>query len=518
MSELRHPEGGMVATMHPLAVAAGVRILEAGGSAVDAAVAAAAVLTVVDPRSTGVGGDLFALVWPSDAAEPVGLEAAGVGPALLTIDAVRDAGFERMPRSGPWSVTVPGAPAGWQALLDRYGVLPVAEVFADAVRAAEEGFEIAHGVAEEWLSAVDKLCADQVAAAVYLPEGRAPREGERFSNRDLGATLRRFVEEDAEPFYRGDLAERIAAAVEARGGVLRASDLAEWTGPAWVDPISGTFRDVRVYEMPPPGQGVVALESLALYDGLEPTGTPLDDHRVVESIKHAVDDAAAVVADPLFSPSRVDELLSEAHLEARRSGIGERASEARTAGIATDTVYIAVVDRHGNACSLIQSVYEGFGSGVGVPGTGIVLQNRAAGFTVEDGHPNRPEPRKRPFHTIIPAMLARDGGFFGCLGVVGGHMQPQGQLQVLRNVVDRGMSAQEAVDAPRLRAFGGLAVHLEEGYPEDAAADLAARGHDVRPLSLFECGGAQLILRRGATLDGGSDRRKDGAVGVETLR
>lgn len=517
MSEPRHPEGGMVVTSHPLAVEAGTRVLAAGGSAVDAAVAAAAVLTVADPRSTGLGGDLFALVWPAGASAPVGLEAAGPGPALLDLEIVRGAGFERMPRSGPWSVTVPGAPAGWTALLESFGRIPVAEVLEPAITAAEQGFDVTPGVAEEWLSAVDKLRADAAAAELFLPGDRAPAAGERFANPDLGATLRRFVAEGSEPFYRGDIAERIAAAVEARGGVLRAGDLAEWEGPSWVEPISVPFRDTRVFEMPPPGQGVVALESLAIYDGFESTGGPLDDHRAIESLKRSIDDAAAVVADPRFTPSRAGELLSEAHLAARRASIGELAEAARSAGIATDTVYIAVVDRDGNACSLIQSVYEGFGSGVGVPGTGLVLQNRASGFTVEDGHPNRPEPRKRPFHTIIPAMIGRRGGFAGCLGVVGGYMQPQGQLQVLRNVLDRGMTAQQAVDAPRFRSYDGLAVHLEAGFPADVAADLAARGHEIHPLPRFECGGAQLILRDGARLDGGSDSRKDGMVGRESV-
>lgn len=509
---------GLVATSQPLAVAAGTAILEAGGSAVDAAVAAAAVLTVVEPRSTGLGGDLFALVWNAGDERPAGLRAAGVAPAGLDVAALRAAGFTSMPRYGAWTVTVPGAPAGWQELLRAYGRLPLERVLADAVRLAREGFAVTPTIAEEWGSTTQRLAADAAAAAVYLPGGRAPAAGETFTNPLLAASLEAFVAEGAAPFYTGGIAEAIGAAVQALGGPLTADDLAAWGGPDWTEPIVGRFRGVDVYEMPPPNHGIVTLEALAIYDGFGPATGDEADHRLLEALKAAIDDAAAVVADPVFAPDRSRDLLDPAYVAARRARIGERASTGRSAGLASDTVYIAVVDGEGNACSLIQSVYEGFGSSVGVPGTGIVLQNRGAGFTLADGHPNRPEPRKRPFHTIIPAMAGRDGRLQGAFGVVGGYMQPQGQAQVLRRLLDEGMEPQAAVDAPRLRVTAGTTVLAEPGYDPRVLAALADRGHDIAPLPRFEAGGAQVVWRTADGFAGGSDPRKDGVVGVARAR
>lgn len=506
----------VVVTSHPLAVQAGLDVLAAGGSAADAAVAASAVLTVVDPRSTSVAGDMFALHWAAGEPAPTGLAAAGVAAGGLTVDALRAAGFTTMPRFGPWTVTVPGAPAGWETLLGRFGRLGTEAVLRAAIMHARDGFAVTPMIADEWTDSVARLNTNETAAGYFLPGGRSPRAGERFANPDLAATLQRFVDEGSAPFYSGDLAEAIAAAVTAAGGPLRLSDLAEWGGPEWVTPLSVPFRGVDVFELPPPGQGVVVLESLALYGGFPLADDPVvADHRAIESLKLAFDDAAAVVADPAFAPSRAAELLSAEHLDRQRARIGDEAAAVRRSGVATDTVYVAVVDGEGNGCSLIQSLYEGFGSGIAVPGTGLVLQNRGAGFTLDDHHPNRPEPGKRPYHTIIPGMLGSGGALLGCLGVVGGYMQPQGQLQVLRNLFDRGMTPQQAVAAPRFRVFDGRAVHLEEGYDADIAAGLAARGHELHPLRRFECGGAQLILR---TPDGswaaGTDPRKDGPVGT----
>lgn len=509
---------GMVATSQPLAVAAGTAVLEAGGSAVDAAVAAAAVLTVVEPRSTGLGGDLFALVWTAGDEAPVGLRAAGVASAGLDVAALRAVGCTVMPRYGPWTVTVPGAPWGWQELLRGYGRLPVERVLAAAVRHAREGFAVTPMIAEEWASTADRLAANAAAAEVYLPGGRAPAAGETFVNPLLAASLEAFVAEGAAPFYTGPIAQAIGAAVQALGGPLTADDLAAWAGPDWVAPIAGRFRGVDVYEMPPPNHGVVTLEALAIYDGFGPRTGEEADHRLVEALKAAIDDAAAVVADPLFAPDRTADLLDPDYVAHRRGAIGGRASASRSAGLASDTVYVAAVDADGNGCSLIQSVYEGFGSSVGVPGTGIVLQNRGAGFTLDDDHPNRPEPRKRPFHTIIPAMAGRDGRLEGVLGVVGGSMQPQGQAQILRRLLDEGLEPQAAVAAPRLRVTGGTGVLAEPGYDPAVLAALAARGHDIAPLPRFEAGGAQLIWRSGDGFAGGSDPRKDGAVGVARPR
>ena len=507
------PRGkGMVASQHALAVDAAADVLAAGGSAADAAVAAAAVLCVVDPRSTGLGGDAFALYWPQGATAPVALASAGVAPATLTVDAIRSAGHATMPIDGPWTITVPGAPAGWQALLERFGRLDIGRILAPAIGHARDGHTVAPAVGAEWTTAVAKLERNAAASEAFLINGRAPKEGERFGNPDLAATLERFVREGAEPFYRGELAGRIGAAVEALGGPLRADDLAAWGGPQWVQPIMARYRGVDVYEMPPPVQGIVALEALRIYEGLETSDVVAADHAAIESLKLAYDDANEFVADPEFADVPVERLLSDEYIAEQRARITPNGVLTADVGRPTDTVYVAVVDADGNGCSFIQSVYDGFGSGVVVPGTGMALQNRGSGFRLNDHHPNRPAPGKRPLHTILPAILGAGQEFHGCLAVVGGYMQPQGQLQVLRNVMDRGMTPQEAVDAPRFRVYKGTEVAVEETYAPEVVEGLRSRGHQVTLLDRFERGGAQLILRDGDGYGGGSDSRKDGYV------
>lgn len=500
----------MVATQHPLAVDAAMDMLAAGGTAADAAVAAAAVLTVVDPASTSLGGDVFALYWETGAARPVALHSSGFAPAGLTVDAVRAAGHSTMPVEGPWTITVPGAPAGWSALLDRFGRLDVARILAPAIAHARDGFSVTPAVAAEWTQEVDKLRRNTAGAATFLLDGRAPREGERFAVSDLAATLEHFVQEGHEPFYRGDIAQRIAAAVAELGGPMRTEDLAAWSGPQWIEPITASFRGLDVYEVPPPVQSVVVLEALRIYEGLATAGAVEEDHAAIEAIKLAYDDANRYVADPAFEPVPIDELLSNDHIREQSDRISPNAVLTGDVGLPTDTVYVAVADRHGGSCSFIYSIYNGFGSGVVVPGTGLTLHNRGAGFRLDDTHPNRPQPHKRPLHTIMPAMLGKDGDFHGCLGVVGGYMQPQGQVQVLRNLLDRGMTPQDAVDAPRFRVFKGKEVALEEGYDPRTAEGLRERGHHVTTLNRFERGGAQLIVRDEHGYHGGSDSRKDG--------
>lgn len=503
---------GMVASQHRLAVQAGLDMLEAGGSAADAAVAAAAVLTVVDPRSTGLGGDLFALYWAPGGDRPVGLASVGGAPAGLTVDRVRAAGFTAMPTDGPWSITVPGAPAGWQALLERHGKLHVGRVLEPAIRHAREGYRVTTAVADEWTSAAAKLDRNDAARATFMPGGTPPVAGELFAVPDLAWTLDVFAAEGAEPFYRGRLAARISAAVQELGGPLREEDLAGWPGPEWADPLHVAYRGVDVYEMPPPGQGLVVLEALRIYEGIATDDVVDADHAAIESVKLAHGDANVHLADPRFAPVPVDRLLSDEHIAAQRARVRPDAAIDGDVGRPSDTVYVAAVDEEGGACSFIQSVYDGFGSGVVVPGTGLALQNRGSGFTLADGHANRPEPGKRPYHTIIPSMMGRDGRFLGCLGVVGGYMQTQGQLQVLRNLLERGMTPQEAVDAPRFRAYRGRRLALEDTYDPEVARGLRRRGHEVVPLDRFERGGGQMVVKVDDGYVGGSDYRKDGAA------
>ena len=510
---MKLPGQGMVVTSQPLAVEAGLEALEDGGSAVDAAVAAAAVLTVVDPRSTGLGGDLFALCWKAGEPAPTGLASAGVAPAGLTLDALRAAGHATMPVDGAWSVTVPGAAAGWEALLERFGRLGRERVLAAAIRHADSGFVVSGYVAEEWVSAEAKLRAHPVAAGWFLPDGAAPVAGQTLAIPALARSLERFACQGSAPFYRGDIAHRLAAAVEEAGGALRASDLAEWAGPEWVPSISAAYRGVAVHEMPPPGQGVVVLEALRIFDGLQPSGETQEEHALIESLKAAFADAADTVADPAVTRVPVEDLLSDRNVAARRERISSREPAEAVIGRPSDTVYVAVIDGEGNGCSLIQSLYDGFGSGIAAPDTGIVVQNRASGFLMVDGHPNCPAPRKRPLHTILPAMLERDGRLAGCLGVVGGYMQPQGQAQILRNLLVRGMAPQDALDAPRFRVYKRRRLAVEAEYPRPLADQLQALGHELEPLPRRESGGAQLILATPVGLEGASDPRKDGYVG-----
>ncbi len=507
------PAERVVVASQPLAIDAAHAVLAAGGSVVDAAVSAAAVLCVVEPGSTSVGGDLFALVWPTGAAAPAGLDSAGGAPAGMSVETLRGAGFTTMPRHGPWSVTVPGAVAGWGALLDRFGRLGLEQVLAPAVAVAEEGFRVTPRIAREWASAVGKLARDAAAAAVFLDGGRAPAAGERWANPALGALLRRLGAEGLRSVYAGELADRIAHAVAVLGGPLTAEDLAAWTGPEWVDALTVEFDGVTVHELPPPSQGLVALQAIALYADCD-RGDPIDaEHAAIEALKIAFAQAHAHLADPATTPGVAGRLLDPRHLAALRAGIDpRRATPAARVGPASDTVFLAVADVAQGACALIQSLYEGFGSGIGVPGLGFVLQNRAACFDLDPGHPNHPAPRKRPYHTIIPALLSRDGVFAGCLGVVGGFMQPQGHLQVLRNVVERGLTPQQAVDAPRFRLHGGNHVAYEQGADPALLAALAGRGHHLTTAHPDTVGGAQLILRDGDALVGGTDRRKDGRV------
>lgn len=504
-------EAGMVATSQPLAVQAGVEMLTAGGTAADAAIAAAAALCVVEPRATGVGGDAFALYWPAGAGEPEALDGAGPSGAGATVEAIRAAGHDEMPSSGAWTITVPGAVATWARLAARHGRLGLDRLLAPAIKIADSGFEVTRAIADEWALHAGRIAGNAAAETVFLP-GRAPKAGERFANHELARLLERIARDGEDGFYRGQVAELIGDAVAQAGGPLRAADLAAWCGPRFVAPVARDYRGVRVYETPPPGQGIVALAALGVFEGAEPVDRIEEEHVALESLKLAFADAAALLADPLIAEVPVARLLSDDHLAERRALIGSQARDVAAPGPATDTVYVTAVDGEGNACSFIQSLYSGFGAGIGVSGLGITLQNRGKGFVLDEGHPNQLAPGKRPYHTIIPGMLGRDGGFYGCIGCVGGFMQPQGQMQIVRHLIDHGMDIGAALAAPRLRFLDGLEIGAEPAFVAATIAGLESRGHRVRPLSNFGAGGAQAILREGDRLSGASDPRKDGCA------
>jgi gamma-glutamyltranspeptidase/glutathione hydrolase len=486
----------------------------------------AAALTVVEPTANGIGGDAFALVWGEGKLH--GLDGSGRSPRALTRDALCAAGHDRMPARGWGAVTVPGAPLLWHDLHRRFGRLPFAGVLAPAVRLAREGHPVAPLVAKFWKRGTEMLGERKEREmagwrTTFAPRGAAPRAGELVCLPDHAATLERIGASNAEDFYRGDLARAIDAFSRETGGWLGAEDLASHRS-TWVDPISASYRGVELWELPPSGQGVVALAALRILDGLPP-GVSAEDpegvHRSVEAVKLAFADAGEHVADPDAMRLGVDALLEEAYLARRRAAIGPRA-EARATGLPPDagTVFLVAADRDGMMVSLIQSNYMGFGSGVVVPGTGIALQNRGACFRWDPDHPNAVGPRKKPFHTIIPGFLTRNGEPWGPVGVMGGHMQPQGHVQVVRNLVDFAATPQAALDLPRWYWAEGNDVSFERGWPRAVTDALRVRGHELTRVSdVARFGRGQIILRgKDGVLAAGTDPRTEGqALVLEAL-
>lgn len=515
---------GLVATSQPLASTAALRILQDGGNAFDAAVAASAVLSLVEPHMTGLGGDLFALFWSADEGRVVGLDASGRAGARMTPEQIRADGFDRVPYQGPGSVTVPGAVAGWAALLDRYGSLSLAEVLAPAIGLAENGFPVSPIIARQWQNQLDLLQDDAGATATYLVDDgtRAPRAGEWFRNPDFAASLRAIATRGPGAMYGGDLGRRIVAHLDTVGGYLTEADMAAME-VRWVDPLSVDYRGWTVHELPPAGQGIAALEMLEILEAFDLAGmghnSPEYLHHLIEAKKLAFADLARYVSDPDHLEIDPEALLDPDYVAARRARIDAGAAAERVepgeAAQQSETVFLVVADDEGNQIAFIHSIYEYFGSGVVVPGTGFVLQNRGAGFTLDDGHPNQVAPGKRPFHTLIPGFVTRDGAPYMAFGVMGGSMQPQGHVQLLLNMIDFDMEPQAAVDAARFRHLGGLRVAVENVTPALRSA-LEALGHEVtEDWTRTAFGGAQVVVR----LDGGgwagaSDARKDGmAVG-----
>ena len=516
---------GLIATSQPPASLAGLDILRDGGNAVDAAVAAAAVLAVVEPTMTGIGGDLFAIVHDAGSGHTRGLNASGRSPNGASLPRLRAAGHESIPDHGVLSVTVPGAVDGWARLLAEHGRLPLATVLAPAIAYARAGFPVGEVVARQWSDAESLLAADPDAAAVFLPNGRAPRPGEWFANPALAASLDAIATDGPDVLYRGDLGRRVAHAIERRGGWLTREDLAAHRSD-WVDPLraqvaAGTGDHIELLELPPNTHGFVAIEALNILagDDLGQLGhnSPQYLHLLLEALAVAFEDRGAHLADADAVPdATLQRLISSDYAREMRLRISERhtaagpghapAAPSRSAG---DTVYLAAADSDGNLVSLIQSLYAGFGSGVVAGDTGIVLHNRGSLFSSDPSHPNHLASGKRPLHTLAPAMVYRNGRPWLAYGVMGGDMQPQGHIQVLLNLICFGMNIQEAGEAPRAR-YDPTGISLEHGIGTDTAADLRARGHHI--VEGLGFGGFQgvLIDHETGILMGGSDPRKDG--------
>ena len=512
---------GCVATSQPLAAQAGLHIMRMGGNAIDAAVAAAACLTVVEPTSNGIGSDAFALVWTK--CKLHGLNSSGASPASISIDAVKKLGHEKMPTFGWIPVTVPGAPAAWAELIKKFGKLTLAQVLEPAISYAKDGYPISPTLGYFWQRAYDtykKQNGEEFAAwfETFAPSGNAPKIGEVWKSPDHARTLEEIAQSDAESFYRGELAQRIAKASKEQGGFLTAEDLAEFA-PEWVDPISVNYRGYDVWEIPPNGQGIVALAALNILNGYEFAVRDCVDtaHKQIEAIKLAFTAAKQVVTDPRHvNPAHVKWLLEESFAKDGRAQIGEQAIMPQPGNLPKGgTVYLCTADGEGNMVSYIQSNYMGFGSGVVVPNTGIALQNRGHDFSLDEAHVNSLQGGKRTYHTIIPGFLTKGGVPVGPFGVMGGYMQPQGHVQVIMNTVDFALNPQMALDAPRFQWMDGKTVEVERSFPAHIAEALARRGHDVRvALNSGAFGRGEVIWRDPQTgvLAGGTESRTDGAV------
>lgn len=528
-SEIIAPQA-MAATSQPLATQIALDILKAGGSAVDAAIAANAALGLMEPTGCGIGGDLFAIVWDAGNQELAGLNASGRSPQAMTLDYFRERGIEAIPKFGPLPVSVPGAVDGWFELHARYGRLPMKDLLAPAIRYAREGFPVSEVIAHYFQSNKRRIGHYPGFAATFMPDGDVPGKGEMFRNPRLAATYQAIADGGRDAFYKGDIARAIAAYMAEQGGLLTYEDLATHESE-WVAPVSTNYRGWDVYELPPNGQGIAALQILNILEGFDIAsmgfGSAAYIHTLVEAKKLAFEDRARYYADMDFVDVPVARLISRQYADERRKLISpERASKTLPAGDAGpedgDTIYLTVADADGNMVSLIQSNYRGMGSGMTPGDLGFVLQNRAELFALDEGHANVVAGGKRPFHTIIPAFVMKDGKPLISFGLMGGAMQPQGHAQVIVNMVDFGMNLQEAGDAARVNHKGssqptgttmsdGGVVHLESGFSDAVRKELERLGHTLgAPDGSF--GGYQAIMfdEDEGVYYGASEVRKDG--------
>ncbi len=520
---------GMIASESPQAAQAGLNILRQGGNAADAAIAAAAVNNVTAPASTGIGGDCFALYYDAKTQQVTALNGSGRAPAALSIEHLaRQRIHGEIPARSPHAVTVPGAARGWEDLLKQHGTMTLAAVLKDAIQYAENGCPVSPVFGASWGAPLtEQFLKNSPNTEDYLPNGKAPRVGDIVKLPGLAKTFRAVAEGGAEAFYHGETADAIVATLQALGSVMTHDDLKNHAS-TWGEPISIDYRGYQVLEHPPNGQGLAALIALKIAEGFDlaayPSDSPEKLHLMIEAMRLAFADARQYIADPTVTPVPVDALLSDAYTAQRRAMISPfHAMQPPTYGMplnTSDTIYLCVVDGQGNACSFINSLYMGFGSGIVAKNTGVFLQNRGANFVLEPGHPNALAGGKRPYHTIIPGMLLKNGAFYGTFGVMGGFMQPQGHFQVVNAMIDDGINPQEALDRPRWCLDAGTSdsvLLLEEGIPVKTMAALAAKGHRVQPVAgqmRGTFGSGQIILRDTQTgvLFGGSDPRKDGQV------
>jgi gamma-glutamyltranspeptidase/glutathione hydrolase len=519
---------GMAATSQPLATQVAIDILKKGGNAIDAAIAANAMLGLVEPTGSGIGGDLFAIIWSADKKKLYGLNASGRSPRSLKLEYFKENGYEFIPSRGPLPVSVPGCVDGWYEMHDMFGSLPMKDILQPTINYAREGFPVTEVIAYYLAAGVESLKEYPNVKEVYMPEGHVPAKGEIFKNPLLASTLEKIVKGGRNEFYRGSIARAIASFMKSQGGFLTYDDLSRHHSE-WVEPVKSSYRGYDIWELPPNGQGIATLQILNILEGYDIASMGFGSveyiHLFTEAKKLAFEDRAKYYADPVFSKVPVEQLISKKYATERRKLINqERAAMVYDAGMIEpgNTIYLTVADKYGNMVSLIQSNYRGMGSGMCPTGLGFILQDRGEMFSLSPGHANVYAPGKRPFHTIIPAFITRDGKPWISFGVMGGDMQPQGQVQIIVNIIDFKMNLQEAGDAPRIYHTGsseptgeqmtdGGILHLESGFRPEVIQKLMAMGHRIEG-NLGGFGGYQAIMwdEKNKVYYGASESRKDG--------
>lgn len=516
---------GMASSTSPLASQIGADVMKAGGNAMDAAVAMAMALTLLEPTSNGLGSDCFVQIWSETDKKLYGLNGSGFSPKAISGEYVRSLGYEVMPDRGWIPTMVPGAPAAWAEIVKRFGRKTMTELAVPTVQYAREGFNVPVNVAKMWAVETPGMIERAKSESeiygewvrVFGKEGKAYEAGDLFKNPDFADTLEEIAETNAESYYRGSLMKKIVAHSKATGGFFEEEDFTGYK-PEWVEPINVNYRGYDIFEMPPNGHGLTVLMAMKLLEGFEPgeRGSAETYHRIMEAIKVAYADVKAYVADPRAMKTKVADMLSDEYIAERRKLIGHEAILAEPGRPCGDTVYFCTADGEGNMVSFIQSNYKEFGSGIVIPGTGINLQDRGANFSLDPESDNYLEGGKRSYHTIIPGFLMKDGKPVGPFGVMGGFMQPQGQVQVLVNTIDYGMNPQEALDCPRMQWIGDKHIQLEPEIPECVAEELAARGHQIEVIiDKLGMGRGQVIWRmENGSLVGGTEPRADGSIAV----